>query len=73
MAEIVNLRQARKARARAAAEQKAAENRARFGRTKADKAIDRAEAARADRQLAGARREDAGPDGTAGDGAGEQD
>ncbi len=36
MAEIVNLRQARKARKRAEKTAKAAENRVRFGRTKAE-------------------------------------
>lgn len=38
MAEIVNLRRARKAKARDEAETAAAANRAKFGRTKADKA-----------------------------------
>lgn len=57
MAEIINLRSARKARARIAHEQQAAENRARFGRTKAEKARDRIEAERADRAHDGARRE----------------
>jgi hypothetical protein len=37
MAEIVNLRRARKAKSRADAEQKAAENRTRFGRSKAER------------------------------------
>ena len=37
MAEIVNLNRARKAKARADREAKAAENRVRFGRTKAEK------------------------------------
>ena len=37
MAEIVNLRQARKHRQRAEKEQQAAANRAKFGRTKAEK------------------------------------
>ncbi len=57
MAEIVNLRMARKVRDRAVAEQKAAENRARFGRTKAEKATQRAKAEREARTLDGARRE----------------
>ncbi|MBN8818322.1 MAG: DUF4169 family protein [Sphingomonas sp.] len=57
MAEIVNLRMARKAKERARAEQQAAENRAKFGRTKAQKAKDRDEAERAARSLDGARRE----------------
>lgn len=57
MAEIINLRTARKARARAAHEQQAAENRARFGRTKAEKLRDRIAAERADRAQDGARLE----------------
>jgi hypothetical protein len=57
MAEIVNLRMARKARARTAAEQKAAENRAKFGRTKAEKAAEQAEVDRKARALDGARRD----------------
>lgn len=40
MAEIVNLNKFRKKKARAAAVVKAAENRVRFGRTKAEKARD---------------------------------
>lgn len=47
MAEIVNLRTARKARARAEAEKQAADNRVKFGRTKAEKQMTRAEADRA--------------------------
>jgi hypothetical protein len=58
MAEIVNLRSARKARDRARAEHTAAENRAKFGRTKAEKIRDRDEAARLARELEGAKRED---------------
>jgi hypothetical protein len=42
MAEVINLRQARKARDRQAAQAQAAANRARFGRTKAEKAADAA-------------------------------
>lgn len=57
MAKIVNLRMARKARARTVTEQKAAENRAKFGRTKAEKAVQRAEAEREARALDGTRRE----------------
>jgi hypothetical protein len=41
MAEIVNLRRARKERARRQHENEAQANRLRFGRTKADKAADR--------------------------------
>ncbi len=55
MAEIINLRRARKARRRAGAEQLAAANRAKFGRTKAQKASDRHEAERRAAQLDGKR------------------
>ena len=41
MAEIVNLRQARKQKARAEKEARAAENRVSFGRTKAEKKLTR--------------------------------
>jgi hypothetical protein len=57
MAEIINLRMARKARDRARAAQDAAENRTRFGRTKAEKTRDATDAARLDRTVDGARRE----------------
>jgi hypothetical protein len=43
MADVVNLRHARKQKARADKEQEAAENRAKFGRTKGEKKRDRAE------------------------------
>jgi hypothetical protein len=58
MAEIVNLRAARKAKARAAAANEAAANRGRFGRTKAEKNADAAERARRDQTLDGAKRQD---------------
>jgi hypothetical protein len=58
MAEILNLNQARKARAKTDAKAKAAENRARFGRTKADKTLDAARADKLQRELDGAKRED---------------
>lgn len=58
MAEILNLNQARKAKAKTDAKARAAENRARFGRTKADKALDAARADRLQRDLDGAKRED---------------
>lgn len=58
MADIINLRQARKAATRAKAEAAAAENRRRFGRTKAEKAAEAGEAKRAAALLEGARRED---------------
>lgn len=54
MADIVNLNKARKQRARMEAAAKAVENRARFGRTKGDKARDAAERARTQRALDGA-------------------
>lgn len=63
-AEIVNLRRARKAKAKAGRADKAAENRARFGRTKAERKGEAMEQERARRELEGARRsaDDAGRD-----------
>ncbi|MFM6829213.1 MAG: DUF4169 family protein [Novosphingobium sp.] len=58
MAEIVNLRMVRKAKARAEHQAEAQANRAKFGRTKAEKARDRLDAERATRLLDGARREE---------------
>ena len=58
MGEVVNFRQARKALVRKAAEQQATENRARFGRTKAEKQRDAVEQARLCKELDGAKRED---------------
>ena len=58
MAEILNLNRARKAKARTDDKVAAAENRARHGRSKADKALEAARAARLQRELDGARRED---------------
>jgi hypothetical protein len=54
-AEVVNIRQARKARRRQEDERHAAANRARFGRTKAERETGAAEASRAARALDGAR------------------
>lgn len=51
MADILNLNKARKARAKAQATAKAVENRAKFGRTKAEKARGTAEKARLARTL----------------------
>lgn len=51
MADIVNLRQARKAKARGEAADKAAANRAKFGRTKAEKALQQADEGRAEKAL----------------------
>lgn len=58
MAEIVNLRQARKRRDRKAAADQAAANRVAFGRTRAQKQADAADAERTRRQLDQAKRED---------------
>ena len=57
MAEIVNLRLARKARARAAKEADAAANRVAFGRSKAERNAAKTDAARAARLLDGAKRD----------------
>ncbi len=55
-ADIVNLRQARKARARAESVRQADENRVRFGRKKADRRREAAELDLAARRLDGAKR-----------------
>jgi len=57
MAEIVNLRSVRKAKAKAEQANVAQANRAKFGRTKAEKARDKSEAERAARTIDGALRE----------------
>jgi hypothetical protein len=57
MSEIVNLRQAKKRRARAEKEAQAAANRATFGRTKAERKQTAAERARALRDLDGKKRD----------------
>jgi hypothetical protein len=57
MGEIVNLRLARKARARRAAAAAADVNRAAFGRTKAERARDVADRAKVERVLDQARRD----------------
>ncbi|MDV3458527.1 DUF4169 family protein [Sphingomonas sp. HF-S4] len=51
MAEIINLNKARKAKARVDKSARAGENRARFGRTKAQKQADAAESAKVTRLL----------------------
>lgn len=51
MAEIINLNKARKAKARVDKSARAEENRARFGRTKAQKQSDAAESAKVTRLL----------------------
>lgn len=53
MAEIVNLRQARKQKARAEAEKTAAQNRISFGRTKAERKLTEAERDKAARHIDG--------------------
>ena len=53
MAELVNLRRARKARERAAAEKDADAKRRKFGRTKAERVLSEAEATRAVREHEG--------------------
>ncbi len=57
MSEIVNLRQARKRAARTAHESDAAANRARYGRTKAERTKEAAEQDRARRELDGAKKD----------------
>ncbi|MEO1638249.1 MAG: DUF4169 family protein [Pseudomonadota bacterium] len=54
----INLNQARKARAKAQAKAKADENAARFGRTGAEKRLDKAKADKAESKLSAHRRED---------------
>jgi len=58
MGEIVNLNRARKAKARDAAETKAAENRAKYGQTKAERARLASEKAKLRAVIDGAKRED---------------
>lgn len=57
MTEVINLRLARKAKARGEAKRQAEQNRALHGRTKAEKERQQIDAARAVRLLDGARRE----------------
>ncbi|MEP9358996.1 DUF4169 family protein [Sphingomonas sp. KR3-1] len=57
MAEIINLNKARKAKARTDKTVRAQENRARFGRTKAEKQAEAAEAARIARTIDDAKRD----------------
>lgn len=58
MGDIINLKAARKARARDQSAAQAAENRARFGRTRTEKAAERAAADALRRTLDQARREE---------------
>ena len=62
MAEIINLRQVRKQKARAEAEKTAEQNRISFGRTKAERKLTEAEKTLAERRLEGHRLSD-DPDG----------
>jgi hypothetical protein len=58
MTEPINLNKARKARAQAADKAQAAENRVRFGRSKAEKTVSKLDAERARRAHDQAKRED---------------
>jgi hypothetical protein len=58
MGEVVNLRQARKRRTRAAKEAQAAENRAKHGQTKGESLRRKAERALDDRRHAGAKKDE---------------
>lgn len=58
MGDIINLRQARKAKARADQQRLADSNRARFGRTKAEKQAQSIEEERQIRKMEGVRLED---------------
>jgi hypothetical protein len=57
-ADVINLRRARKAKARAEHDRNATARRAEFGRSKAEKAKEAAERERASRALEGHRRDD---------------
>ena len=65
MGDVVNLRRARKAKARRDAETVAAENRARHGQTKHEKTLRKAEDAQTARRLDGHRLPPGGQDGDA--------
>ena len=58
MAEILNLNRARKAKAKADDKTRAAENRAKHGRSKVEKTLDQLRADKLTRDLDGAKRED---------------
>lgn len=58
MAEIINLRSARKQKARSAKETEAAENRLKFGRTKAEKDLAKAKSELDGRRIDAHKRED---------------
>lgn len=58
MAEIINLKNARKQKVRAEKDVQAAQNRALFGRTKVEKLLQTAEQARAEKTIDGHKREE---------------
>lgn len=58
MADIINLRNVRKQKARADKDAKASKNRVLFGRTKAEKLKDTMEKARADKHVDGHKRDE---------------
>ena len=58
MADILSLSKARKAKARAAKDVTAAENRVKFGRTKAEKQAEAVKVSLAEKRLDGAKREE---------------
>lgn len=58
MAEILSFSKARKAKARTGKEAQAAENRVKFGRTKAEKQLEQAKATLADKKIDGHKIED---------------
>jgi hypothetical protein len=58
VSEVVNLNKVRKAKVRSDAKVQAVENRAKFGRGKAEKALEAARTAKAAKLLDGAKRED---------------
>ena len=58
LADPINLNKFRKAKARAEKQQRAAENRVKFGRTKAERARDKLEASRDARHLDQSKQED---------------
>lgn len=58
MADIINLRNVRKQKARAERETQASQNRVLFGRTKAEKLKDAAEKAKADKHIEGHKRDE---------------
>ncbi|MEO7222751.1 MAG: DUF4169 family protein [Devosia sp.] len=57
MADIISISRARKAKARADKDAMAAENRVKFGRTKAEKAADKSRKAAAEKSIDGHKRE----------------